>query len=427
MSELPEQPTKQDAVLGGDALSPAQAAVLGGLGNVQLRLNSQSLAIKLDALRECARYGEQGIRYIIQALDDPLPRIQYEAYLLLRNRTEPYIQNRLHQHKFWQHFQRLYGLPRQHALMFANRKVEDFNPETGIQDPIATAYGLRTPRWSWQTQESIEDKLIELLLDSQAIQVEALVFGWWGYESSYEVVDCLLREQENLTNLTALFVGDIEDYENMISSIVQSELSYVLDAYPKLEILQIRGDARTWNNDGMKANSLTFSQLRHENLLALTIESGGLHRTAISGLCSLDLPALEYLELWLGSELYGGNSCIEDVMPIISGEAFPNLKYLGLRNSDYSDQIAVALAQSSLMDRLIELDLSLGTLSDAGAEALLSCSAIHSLATLDISDCYVHHVLPRFSESGCQVISDRQRTHRRPDGYENQRYCLVAE
>ncbi|MBD2096389.1 hypothetical protein H6F90_14705 [Trichocoleus sp. FACHB-591] len=235
-------------------------------------------------------------------------------------------------------------------------------------------------------------------------------------------MDYLLYTQEYLPNLSALFIGDIEDQEYMISSIEQSELSYVLEVYPKLEILQIRGDGSRW------ARGLRFSKLRHDNLIALTIESGGLSRNVISDICDLELPALEYLELWSGSNQYGADSCIEDVMPIISGEAFPNLKYLGLRNSEYTDDIAIAFAQSPLMDRLIELDLSLGTLSDAGAEVLLSCSAIHSLVALNISDCYVHQVLPRFSELDCQVTSDRQRRiYREPDGSEYQRYCLVAE
>ncbi|MBD2096388.1 hypothetical protein H6F90_14700 [Trichocoleus sp. FACHB-591] len=164
--------------MGGNSPAPIQAAVLGGLANVETRLNSTSLETKLDALRMCTRCGEQGFRHIIQALDDPLPRTQYEAYLLLRNRTETQIQQALGQHKFWQHFQRLDGLPMGHATMFANRKVEDFNSQLGVQDPIATAYALRIPRWSWETQEAIEDKFMELLIDPQTSQLEALVIGY---------------------------------------------------------------------------------------------------------------------------------------------------------------------------------------------------------------------------------------------------------
>lgn len=125
--------------------------------------------------------------------------------------------------------------------------------------------------------------------------------------------------------------------------------------------------------------------------------------------------------MWLGRDGYGGTSSIEDVMPIING-VFPKLKYLGLRNSEYSDDIATALVHSPILDNLIELDFSMGTLGDEAAEALLSCPKIHYLDTLDISEnCLSDEMIQKLKQLDIEIIAN---------GYQKDseyRYCSVAE
>ena len=172
---------------------------------------------------------------------------------------------------------------------------------------------------------------------------------------------------------------------------------------------------------------------KHDKLKAIRIESGGLPREAINGLCDLDLPALEYLELWMGTPEYGGTSTIDDLLPIISGEAFPNLKYLGLRNAEYTDKIAIELVTSPLINRLVELDLSLGTLGIEGGKALSNCFAVNELDTLNISNNYLVrncYYAPKLLTLDCEVIIGEQKFYN-PDpnsfGYHHHRYCQVRE
>lgn len=173
-------------------------------------------------------------------------------------------------------------------------------------------------------------------------------------------------------------------------------------------------------------NGVFNPPLKHDNLKALTIESGGLSREIITQFCQLELPALEYLELWTGKDEYGGTSSIQDLMPIISGK-FPKLKYLGLRNSEYADEIAFALVDSPITKNLIELDLSMGILIDRGAEALLNCSAIHQLDTLDIRDNYLtDEIVQRFNQLDIEVLNDNQ-DYVDEDDEDDQRYCTVGE
>ena len=71
---------------------------------------------------------------------------------------------------------------------------------------------------------------------------------------------------------------------------------------------------------------------------------------------------------------------------LLAGTRFPKLKYLGLRDSEMADDIAAVLANAPVLKKVKRLDLSLGTLSDAGARALLGSRAVKKLEMLD-----VHH------------------------------------
>lgn len=427
MSDNPNQPREYDAVLGGQTPPPVQGVILGGIEGVKHRLSSSNIEARTSALSEALNYGETGLNLVIQALDDKFRRVRHTAAQLLRERNEAQVKLALQNYKFWSAFEKLNGLPGQYATTFANRRVIEFDPKIGITDPVGTAYALRV-NYRWQggfnrePDASIVDKLQLFVQDPLACQIEALVIGFWcanlGYDwCSRHVVDALIDVYEQLPNLKALFLGDIEDSECMISSITQSNISLIFVAYPQLEVLKIRGD-RYYTGEGLR-----FEPLQHDNLKALIIESGGLRREVINQLCTFELPSLEYLELWTGRDDYGGTSSIEDVMPIISGQQFPKLKYLGLRNSEYTDDIAFALVRSPLIEQLIELDFSRGTLADEGAEALLNCPAVHQLDTLNVDDnCLSRPMVARLKQLEIEVIANT-----RQKSSNNYRYCSVAE
>lgn len=331
------------------------------------------------------------------------------------------------QNQLWNLHERLQKYPGyrgMHVSTFANRQVVEYNPEVAISDFVNTAYAIRC---EYDEQQDATEKLAELLQDSQASKLEALIFGMWHGEmsahSSKLVVDALIAAKDKLTNLKALFIGDISYDESEISWIIQSDISPVLEAYPKLEVLQIRG-----------GDSLAFSPfVRHDNLKALIIETGGLSSATIAQICALDLPKLEHLELWLGSDSYGGDSTIENLNPILVNTVFPNLIYLGLRNSQYSDDIAQAVINSPLINSIKILDLSLGTLSDAGAEVLLNCFAVHQFNILNLTENFLSEqmiasVQVKQDDIQVRIITDGQKKPEEDyDEDEVYRYCSVAE
>ena len=113
----------------------------------------------------------------------------------------------------------------------------------------------------------------------------------------------------------------------------------------------------------------------------------------VQSLGRAQFPNLEYLELWLGTEDYGGTVTPGDLAPILGGTLFPKLKYLGLRNCDQADAMAQAVVQAPILNQLETLDLSLGTLSDEGAEALLQIKA--PLKRLNLHHNYISPELVR--------------------------------
>jgi hypothetical protein len=156
---------------------------------------------------------------------------------------------------------------------------------------------------------------------------------------------------------------------------------------------------------------------------------------AIYRLCSLDLPALEYFELWMGrpSE-HSLDHTIDSLRPILFSESFPNLSYLGF-HSDYADAIADAIAQSTFMAEspilatLDVLDLSMGNLTDAGLNALIESEAIINLHTLNIAHNYVSEEsiqeIKQSSFIDCLLISHSQ--EKTNYGYSASRYSALYE
>ncbi|MGM3309380.1 formylglycine-generating enzyme family protein [Anabaena sp. WFMT] len=89
MRNNPQQPGEYDAVLGGNnSLSIENAAVLGGIEGVRLRLKNIDENVRVSAINEALNYGNQGLDLVIKCLKDKSVQVQIQAYYLLTARTE---------------------------------------------------------------------------------------------------------------------------------------------------------------------------------------------------------------------------------------------------------------------------------------------------------------------------------------------------
>ena len=164
-----------------------------------------------------------------------------------------------------------------------------------------------------------------------------------------------------------------------------------MEAFPYLEVLKLHGHiTHQWQS----------KPLQHNFLKTLIIETP--YNATLSKICALDLPALEYLEVW-------GDRSVSAATSVLTGRLFPNLSYLGLPSFEYTDKLAGAIAQSPILVRLTVLDISLGNLTDKGAEILLKCPAINRLHTLNVAkNCLSTEMVQRLSKLNCRVIAEPQ-------------------
>jgi hypothetical protein len=296
---------------------------------------------------------------------------------------------------------------------FLNKPVQDYLPPTLIE-PDKYVYRLRL---SYDDEGvTISDLLEAFVRDPQVANVKELIIGQFTLESSdssFEVVDKMVALKDNFKGLKALFIGDITYEECEISWIQQSDITPILQAFPNLEHLQLRG------GDG-----LTFSDLQHDKLTTLIIETGGMSPEVVQQVNAARLPNLQKLELWLGSDNYGFNSKVTDFAPILSGTLFPKLTHLGLMDSEIQDDLAVAVAQAPVLKQLKVLDLSKGILTDTGAAALLASEGIRKLEHLNLRHHYMTAgMMEQLKKLGISINLNDQKT----DEDDDYRYVEVAE
>lgn len=256
----------------------------------------------------------------------------------------------------------------------------------------------------YEDGERMSELIEKLAAGEHSEQLDSLIIGDWGqaYENSPDdFLDTLIANRERFPNLKKLFIGDM-DYEDCeVSWIIQTNLSPLLKAFPNLKSFTAKG-----------STDLRLEPLEHARLQELVIICGGLPAEVLSDVRNAKLPELRKLELYLGVDEYGFSGSLDDVLSVAEPGLFPKLAYLGLKDSEIQDEIAQALADAPILDQLETLDLSYGTLSDAGAEALLASARVKKLKHLVLKYHYMSdEMVKRWKDSGMSVdVSDQQDT-----------------
>ncbi|MEW1836342.1 STM4015 family protein [Nonomuraea angiospora] len=303
------------------------------------------------------------------------------------------------------------------GLPVAEVARDEVGPQT---DAGSVAWRLGAGSWDGGPVAECFDRFFEHV---DTAKVTAIVIGAWEdcySDSSAPIVRRLADEAGRLPELRSLFLGAISSEDCEISWIQQSDITPLLEAYPKLERLEVRG-----------GSGLRLRPVRHESLKVLRFEAGGLPGEAVRAVAVSELPALEHLELWLGVPEYGGDSNVSDVEPILRGDRLPALRHLGLQDSEIQDDLAAAVASAPIVARLETLSLSMGVLTDAGAEALLSGQPLTHLRVLDLHHHYMSdEMMRRVTEAlpGVEVdVSENEEPDVDEEDGEVWRYVAVDE
>ena len=303
---------------------------------------------------------------------------------------------------------------------FAGLGVVEFpSKESGLPDPgderlaaakaAPGAFAWRLRLQPFGEEEQFGDFLERFIGEVDTTAVTALIIGdSWNPGPANDDVDgvrdLLIGRAAAFPALSALFFGEVTREETEISWIAQTDVSPLVEAFPRLTEFGVRG------SDEMrfpkKTYELAWNVSRHEALRSLAFQTHALAPAVVSGILGSDLPALESLDLYLGDRTAPG-----DLAPLLSGSVFPALRRLGLRNAHNVDTLVTALADAPVTGRLTTLDLSLGTLTDKGARVLLDTPVFRDLDRLDLHHHYMsedmtEQVRAHFTEAGVDLNTD---------------------
>ena len=206
------------------------------------------------------------------------------------------------------------------------------------------------------------------------------------------------------------------DYE--ISWAGLGDASELWQAVPRLESLRIQSGLGGSSASGGGDTIGTFDLAR---LRRLEVVTGGMGADCARSFARGKLPAIEYMDLWFGSDNYGGDAGVGDIEELLAGTNVPKLTHLGLMNSSFVEELLPVLARSRVLAQLSELSLAHGTLGDDGVEAITEhADAFRHLKALDVSNNYLSGDALAALRKVCPVVSNEQRD-------DDDRYVALAE
>lgn len=197
-----------------------------------------------------------------------------------------------------------------------------------------------------------------------------------------------------------------------ISSTYLNQLESVYPRVPNLEHLEII-------LGNMNLGTIDLPNLRH-----FEVWTGGFTSDNMKSVLAAKWPKLETLLLRFGdSEDYGANCTLDDVLPLLSSTTIPNVRHLALANSAFINDLIPHLAKSPLLKQIKTLDLSLGLMTDEGANAIVAhAEAFKHLEKLDVHRNYL-------TLEACtaikQVVANTDHSGQEED--DDYRYCQIGE
>jgi len=278
-------------------------------------------------------------------------------------------------------------LLQQHAAAWFGKFVSEDDWRECFGWTLATGFWGRIRLWvdDDHSDTDIPKALAYALAHPSAKFLREIDLGLTSADGDADYDGCIraLIKHGPLPSLRRMTIGDFEFPE-------QSEISWVhvgnvgrlWPLLTGLEQLKLQGA-------GVELGTPKSASLRR-----LVIHTGGLQRAAGESLARAELPKLERLDLWFGTVHYGGSCSAAEVHAILKNPCFvgpsSELRALALANADFGDAIAQVVANAKLPPKLEVLDLSMGTLSDAGAEQLLTrTDDLARLSSLDLRKNYL--------------------------------------
>lgn len=100
--------------------------------------------------------------------------------------------------------------------------------------------------------------------------------------------------------------------------------------------------------------------------------------------------------LYIGIENYGFDGDIGTIKNLLDNSDFPNLKHLGIEDSEIQDDIAKIVFESKYISQITTLVLANGTLTDKGGQIILD--GLKKYANIKTVDLQYHYMTDSMME-----------------------------
>jgi uncharacterized protein (TIGR02996 family) len=137
------------------------------------------------------------------------------------------------------------------------------------------------------------------------------------------------------------------------------------------------------------AGRVTLGAIDLPKLRKLHVMCGGLPGHVLASIAEARWPALDELDVYLGTQEYSG-TCTEDGVRALLRANLPAVRGLGIENCEFGDALAGLVARAPIVKQLRRLDLSRGTMGGDGARVLVEhANRFAHLAVLDLTENYL--------------------------------------
>jgi len=164
------------------------------------------------------------------------------------------------------------------------------------------------------------------------------------------------------------------------------------------------------------------------NLERAIFITGGLSKACGKNIATADMPKIKHLEIYYGDDNYGGDCSVKEVKPLLDRTDLKDLEYLGLKNSMFANDIAKAIGGTKILKGLKTLDLSLGAMTDEGAEALAAAKgSLAHLECLDLTRNFLTKKGVAAVKGICKKVITENQEEADGDGDDTYYYVSIAE
>lgn len=255
---------------------------------------------------------------------------------------------------------------------FADEKTEAFHWKNGFIHAVRLAHNQYADNWDGKLAKDVVEPLLKH--PSGRFIVELTINE--NDDPSEDTLDDIFAviAKRGMPTLRKLRIGDDV---SQISWYRVGNLGKIWKAVPNLTHLDI------------EAGEFSLGTIELPNLVHAVFRTGGLAKASAKAIANAKWPKIEHLEVYYGDENYGGDATAKDVAPLLDRTDLPKLKYLGVKNAEFQNDLVPYLAKSALVRQLTTLDISEGILTDDAVPAFLAHADAFKHLTLDVSSTYL--------------------------------------